>query len=330
MSDERTLPLEQEPRRRRPAGSGVAVMVVALVIGSLLNADRMAHTARAQPFGWQRTWAMRLTGPVKAISDATGLNQPRRVLSEAAGTTDGPPPEDTHTVETAPPLGASATTTTAPLRLRIPTAARPLRIHIAGDSLMIPVGPAVLDRFADQPVELTEGYKSATGLARPDVLNWPAKLRADLADEGADVVVLGFGGNDAQPIEGPDGPVAVGTPAWSAEYQRRVAQVLDAVEDRGRTVYWLSLPVTTAGNIEKAAPHMRKAVETEAAARPWAHFVDTRRILSPDGRFTAYLPDGSGGNVKVRDDDGIHLTLAGATRAVVPLCDDIAAERKLG
>ncbi|CAN5500674.1 hypothetical protein BH10ACT1_BH10ACT1_26000 [soil metagenome] len=330
MSDEHNFPPEPEARRRAPAGQALAVVLVALVLGSLLNADRMAHTAETQPFGWQRTWAMRLTGPIRSISDATRLNLPRKAVSDAVGTTDGPPPEDTRTVVTAPPLAAGASTTTAPpLVLRTPTAADPLRVHIAGDSLMIPIGPAILARLDGDPIALTEGYKAATGLARPDVLSWPAKLRTDLAADDADVVVLGFGGNDAQPMEGPDGPVASGTKAWGAEYQRRVAQVLDAVEADGRTVYWMSLPATTAGNIEDARPLMRKAITAEIAARPWAHYVDTGKVLTPDGTFTAYLPDGSGGQVKVRNDDGVHLTTAGATRVVVPLCDLLVDERHL-
>ncbi|MCU1500003.1 MAG: putative periplasmic protein [Acidimicrobiales bacterium] len=329
MSEEHNFPGEPEPRRRAPAGQALAAVLVALVVGSLLNADRMAHTAETQPFGWQRTWAMRLTGPVQAISDLTGLNRPRKVVSDAVGTTDGPPPENTRSVVTAPPL-AGATTTIVPLQVRAATEDEPLRIHIAGDSLMIPVGPAILSTFDGDPVTLTEGYKSATGLARPDVLNWPAKLRADMAASDPDVVVLGFGGNDAQGMEGPDGPLQAGTAAWGAEYQRRVVQVLDAIEKPGRTVYWMSLPVTTAGNIEDAAPFMREAVESEIAVRPWAHFIDTGRILTPGGSFTAYLPDGSGGQVKVREDDGVHLTTAGATRAVVPLCELVAEERKLG
>lgn len=325
---ERDFPAEPEPRHRVPAGKALAVMLIALLVGSLLNADRLDRTAHTQPYGWQRTWALRLTGPIQAVSHATRLHLPRKVLSEAAGTTDGPPPDDTRTVVTAPTLKPDAPTTTVALDVRIPTAAEPLKVHVAGDSLMIPVGPAVLARFEDQPITLTEGYKAATGLARPDVLNWPAKLEADLAAQDPDVVLLGFGGNDAQGISGPDGPIALATPEWAAEYQRRVAQVLDAVEAEGRTLYWMGLPTTTADNIERAAPLMRKATETEIAARPWAHYVDTSAVLAPEG-YTAYLPDDSGSQVKVRQDDGVHLTTAGATRAVVPLCTELAKEREL-
>lgn len=342
MTDEHQFPPEPVARRRVPAGQALTVVVVALLVGALLNADRLHHTASTQPFGWQRTWAMRLTGPLQDVSHLTRLNVPRKVLSETAGTEDGPPPEDTRTVVTAPPLvgpdapadgeraAASTTTTTAPPpEVRIPTEEEPLRIMVAGDSLVMPLGPSLVERFDGQPVEVVEAWKAATGLARPDVLSWPAKLEEDLAREQPDVVVLGFGGNDAQDMTGPEGRLPRSTPEWAAEYQRRVAQVLEVVEAEGRTVYWVGLPQTTASNIEEAAPLMQRAEEAEIAARPWAHFVDTRPILSPDGTYSAYLPDGSGGQVKVRQDDGVHLTNAGAARVVTPLAELIAEEREL-
>lgn len=331
MPDDHSDLSEDSERRRVPAGQALLVVLIALVVGTLLNADGMAHTAETEPFGWERDWTTKIMEPVQDLSHAVGLNLPRKVLSERVGTAEGPPPEDTRTVVTAPPTIPDATTTTAPPPVfPAPTAADPLEVHVAGDSLVIPIGPALVARFEGEPVEVTEGYKAATGLARPDVLNWPAKLRTDLADLDPDVVVVGFGGNDAQPMLSADGdPLALGTPEWAAEYQRRVVQVLDAVEAPGRTLYWLELPATTAGNIQEAAPVMHTAIATEIAIRPWAHFVDTNAVLAPNGTFTAYLPDGSGGEVKVRDDDGVHLTTAGATRVVGPLGDLIATERKL-
>jgi hypothetical protein len=109
-----------------------------------------------------------------------------------------------------------------------------------------------------------------------------------------------------------------------------VAQVLDAVEGRGRTVYWIGLPITTRGNIEEAAPAMAQAVQAEVSARPWAHYIDSRKTLSPDGTYTAYLPNASGKEVKVREDDGVHPNLAGAARMVEPMVAALRKERKLG
>lgn len=329
MSKEHLFPPEPVPRLRSPAGQALVVMVACLLVASLLNADRLDRTAHTQPFGWQRTWAVRLTGPLQALSHLTLANRPRRSLAEAAGNVDPPPPIDTESVVTAPPVIAD-TTTTAPPPLRTPTAAEPLRILVLGDSLMIEIAPQLEQALDGRPVDVREDYQAATGLARPDVINWPARVADDMEAHDPEVVVVGFGGNDAQDMATDDGRLARYSPEWAAEYQRRVAQVLNAIEQPGRTVYWIGLPVTTVTNIERAGPDMRRAIRREVAARPWAHFVDSRETLSPDGVYAAYLPDGSGNPVKVRQDDGVHANPAGAARVVAPIAEAVAAERRLG
>ncbi len=333
MTDEHKYPPEPTPRRRTPAGHALIAMLVALLVGSLLNADRLDYTARTQPFGWQRTWAMRVTGTLKATSGALMLDKPRQFIAELAGNEDPPPPEPTEGVDIvrpgAGPDGGSVTTTTQPPEFRVPSDDDPVRILVAGDSLMGFIGPALVQELDGYPVEVIEDWKVATGLARPDVVNWPAQLEADMAEHDPEVVILGFGGNDMQDMATDDGRVAVGTEEWKVEYQRRVAQVLNAVEAPHRTVYWIGLPMTTKPSIEEAAPTQAEAVRTEISARPWARYVDTRPLLSPDGEYTMYLPDSEGNDVKVREGDGVHPNLAGARRMVAPAADVIIDERKL-
>ncbi|HEX2576612.1 MAG TPA: DUF459 domain-containing protein [Aquihabitans sp.] len=331
MEEDRNFPPEPEPRRRVPAGQALLVVLVALLVGSLLNAERIDSTARTQPFGWQRTWAMRVTGPLKTLSHATGLHLPRRYLAGVADNELPPPTEPTETVVTAPPTVPDATTTTsAPPEYRTPTPDDPVRILVVGDSLMGWIGPAIDQSLEGRPITVIEDWEVGSGLARPDVINWPTRLQQDVEQHDPEVVVVGFGGNDAQDMATDDGVVRVGTPEWGAEYQRRVAQVLTAAEGPDRTVYWVGLPITTRSGIEEAAPAMARAVRTEVAARPWARYVDSRASLSPDGTYTAYLPDGAGGQVKVREDDGVHPNIAGARRIVEPLVASLREERKLG
>lgn len=329
MTDEHNFPPEPVERARVPAGHALTVILVALLVASLLNADRLDYTARTQPFGWQRTWAMRITGVLKATSHATRLDLPRRALSDAAGNQDPPPPRDTGSVVTVPATTPGATTTTTPPDFRTPTAADPVRILVVGDSLMGWIGPAITKELDGAPIQVTEDWKVGTGLARPEVRNWPAQLEIDMDDLDPEVVVIGFGANDVQDMTSADGRVTLGSRAWHAEYQRRVAQTLNAVEGENRTVYWVGLPITTRPDIEKAAPALASAVKTEISARPWAHYIDTRPILAPDGVYTAYLPDGAGGQVKVREADGIHPNLAGARRMVAPLVKALTKERKI-
>jgi hypothetical protein len=309
------------------------VVLVALLVGALLNADRIDHTAHAQPFGWQRTWALRLSGPIKLVSDATRLNVLRERLAEVADNELPPPLEDTETVVTVPPTvpdASTTTTTSAPPTYRTPSPADPVRILVAGDSLMGWIGKALVDGLAGRPIDLTEDWEVGSGLARPDVVNWPARLEHDMASLDPEVVVLGFGANDAGDMAAGDGRVTAGSPEWTAEYQRRVAQVLNAVEGPNRTVYWIGLPITTRGNIERAAPAMAEAVQREISARPWAHYVDARASLAKDGAFATYLPDASGAVVKVRENDGVHPNPAGARLIVAPILPAIIEERRLG
>ena len=331
MTDQHNYPPETEERRRVPAGQALLVMLFALLVGAVLNADRIDNTAHTQPFGWQRSWAVRITGPVKMFSKATRLNLPRELISERAGNKLPPPPVDTKTVVTAPPTIADGpNTTSTPPTYRTPSPADPVRILVAGDSLMGWIGPALTQGLEGEPIKVTEDWKVSTGLARPDSFNWPARLEQEMGRQNPEIIVVGFGGNDAQDMITDDGRVSVGSPEWAAEYQRRVAQILNAIEGPNRTVYWIGLPKTTRGDIEKAAPAMARAARTEIAARPWAHYIDTLPTLSPDGIYTAYLSNGSGGEVKVREDDGVHPNIDGARRIVAPLIRDLAKERKLG
>lgn len=232
-------------------------------------------------------------------------------------------------MDIARPGAGGVTTTTVPPEFRVPSESDPLRILVAGDSLMGYVGPALVNELEGYPVDVTEDWVISTGLARPDVLNWPAQLKADMAQYDPEVVILGFGGNDMQEMDTPGGRLIHGTPEWKVEYQRRVAQVLNTIEAPGRTVYWIGLPMTARRDIEKIVPVWTRAVKAEVAARPWVRYIDTRKILSPDGTYSAYLRDSNGNDVKVREGDGVHPNLAGATRMVGPVVDSLLDERKL-
>lgn len=333
MTDEHKYPPEPEPRRRTPAGQALVAMLVALLLAALLNAERLDYTARTQPFGWQRTWAMRITGVLDATSSALFLDRPRHFLAEQAGNLDPPPPEPTEGIDIVRPGSGpgtdGVTTTTQPPEFRVPSDEEPVRILVAGDSLMGFIGPALLQELDGYPIEVVEDWNVGTGLARPDVLNWPAQLGADMAQHDPEVVILGFGGNDMQHMASDEGLVEAGSEAWKLEYQRRVVQVLDAVEAPHRTVYWVGLPITTRSDIERISPVQAEAVKAEISVRPWAHFVDTRPLLSPDGEYTTYLPDEDGNDVKVREGDGVHPNLAGARRMIATAAEAIVTERKL-
>jgi len=227
----------------------------------------------------------------------------------------------------------SATTEASPTAptttLRPGTEDEPLRILVAGDSLMGWIAPALEDELADAPVEVIDDWKGSTGLARPDYFDWPARLAEDVATHDPDVVIVGFGGNDTQPLTTPGGVITRDDPAWQVEYQRRVAEVLDAVEGPGRTLWWVGLPLTERDNIEALRPAIAGAVRAELADRPWTRFVDSLQVLAPDGTYQVTLPGPDGEPVRVRADDGVHPSPGGGRMLVASFVDDLRDERGL-
>src|SRR5690606_10267593 len=117
--------------------------------------------------------------------DAPGAKGTPGTLSAApVGTSPATTPLPTTTVPvptTAPPV---ATTTTPP---RTPTAEAPLRVYVGGDSQVAFLGPSLARRAearAPGLVTVVEtDYRNSTGLARPDVFDWPLHVAVDVAGD---------------------------------------------------------------------------------------------------------------------------------------------------
>ena len=305
----------EDGRVHRPAGGAWLTLVVALLAGLLLNADGVAHIADIQPLGWQRSTARAAAAPFQAVSHALLLNRPRAWLAEAVGAptfldagrdpSPAAPPPSTVPEQTA--------TTLAPIRVRTPSDEEPLRLYLTGDSFLADVSrglSAVVGK--DERWEPTTDAKPGTGLSRPEVINWPARIKARVPSD-VEVLVLGFGGNDAQDLLADRRQVKLAEPEWEAEYQARISRVLDAAAQPGRTIVWIGMPVATAKNIEKGRPAMTRAARAELAKRPGTLFLDSAALLAgADGGYTDGLTI-DGEPKRVRAADGFHLTPAGAS-----------------
>jgi hypothetical protein len=304
----------EEGRVRRPAGAAWLTILVTGLAALLLNADGVAHIADTQPLGWRRSAARAAVRPFQAVSHTLLLNRPRAWLAGATGAPQrldaGRDPEAVTTTTTPP---GATTTTLAPLQVRTPTEEEPLRVYLTGDSFLADVGRGLSGTVGkDERWDLTTDAKPGTGLSRPEVIDWPKRIAGRMPTD-TEIVVLGFGGNDAQDMAAGGGRVKVGEPEWEAEYQARIGRVLDVADRPGRTIVWVGIPVATAKNIEKARPAMNRAAKAELAKRQSTLFLDTAAVLSGgEGEYKDFLEIG-GEPKRVRAADGFHLAPAGAT-----------------
>jgi hypothetical protein len=212
---------------------------------------------------------------------------------------------------------------------RVPTAEDPARVYIAGDSDAGTFGP-----YLQQLLDLTRvttttlDYKVSSGLTRPDFYDWPARLREQIPLVDPDIVVVTFGGNDAQDIRIDGQLFNVNTPEWTQEYRRRVGEVLDFLTQDGRTVIWVGIPNASSESFTARLQIQRDAVVAELAERPEVRYVDTwDRFSGRSGGYADYVIDPRDGMGKmVRASDGFHLNVTGAEILALDIAEVVRAE----
>lgn len=160
--------------------------------------------------------------------------------------------------------------------------------------------------------------KSSTGLARPDYFDWMSEGAKQVQKHRPDLVVVIIGGNDGQDLIPPKGVRARRVhwkkKAWSDAYRQRVIDFLNLLTEGDRRVLWLELPVMERPHLESKLATIRAVQKDAIASVPAATWVDTRRhFLDGRGRILRSTKvRGYKKAQKLRQDDGIHFSVAGA------------------
>jgi hypothetical protein len=298
------------------AGHVIVVGIVALLLGALLNAPGIEKTAESQPVGWRRDVSRFFAEPLADVSRFLHTDRPREWFQNALGR-EG---DDDISVSLPSPttLPEQATTTTVGVAFAPDD---PLRIWVGGDSLAVIPGQSVLERFPGasegviQSVRPEVDGQVATGLARPEVFNWPDHLKAETASD-PDVVILTLGSNDDQALTNAPGGGTVSqgdAEAWVAEYRRRVGGLMDQIVGEGRTLVLVGIPIVRDSGRAAEYNTINTIFKEEAAKRDdRVLFVDTYPLFTDaDDNYADYLPNDAGDLVRYREGDGIHLTRAG-------------------
>ncbi len=310
--------------------------VVCFAVWLLLDAPSLQRSAQESPVGTRRTVSLDVVGPIAALSRGLGLSHVVGWTDELFGRTPGGGPT-LAAVTTSPvaphgtpgpvrgghgssplsdtPVGPSTTTTTTfPALDSRPTGADPLHVLMVGDSVGLDLGQALVADLANTGVvvPVLDG-RVDTGLSRPDYFNWPAELQIDITNSHPNLVVVMIGANDPQPLVDSSGAIAYGTPAWTAEYGRRVLSFIQEANAGGAHVLWVGMPPMANPLLNAELEQINGIVQAQVAKVPGkAVYLSSVPVLGDaHGNYTAYLTTSSG-VINVRTTDGIHLAPGGA------------------
>ncbi len=267
--------------------------------------------------------------PAAATSTATSLD----VDTLSVPTVTGVAPASSAPSST---VAAQSTTTSTTQPPGPPSAENPATVLVVGDSNAGAFAP-YLDQLLEETGVVTSetDYMVSSGLARPDFFDWPGHLRETVPAKDPDIVVVTFGGNDAQGLANGAGNFAgefndpiTDEEAWIAEYSRRAGEVMDFLSADGRKVIWVGIPNAQDVDVTARMKVQDTAAKAAAATRPEIVFVDTwRRFSGRSGIWAEFVVDqrdGVGKDVR-SDEDGFHLNENGAEILALDIANVVRA-----
>src|SRR4029077_4163432 len=124
---------------------------------------------------------------------------------------------------------------------------------------------------------------------------------------------------------------AVGDPAWTREYRRRVGAMMDVMTEGGRRVIWVGMPPMQNPKLDKGMRAVNAAYAAEAKERPSVVYVDLYDLLGGEGG-AGYTDSMVFHGVRqvVRLTDEIHLNGVGSTVAADAILRQLRVLQKRG
>lgn len=181
-----------------------------------------------------------------------------------------------------------------------------------GDSIGSDLGWGLARELSSTPsLRLVLKDKSSSGLAASWYYNWPRQLRAMLAHQHPDLVIVCVGGDDEQGIRYNGRSYNFNTPPWRARYASLIQQMDTMATKAGSYVLWVGLPIMEPTLYRAGIAAINSLGQSVAATVPGVTF------LSSWGRFANsqghYRGSASVNHVTsaLRASDGIHFTVVG-------------------
>jgi hypothetical protein len=189
------------------------------------------------------------------------------------------------------------------------------RLAVFGDSLAIDLSRALERFYSEDPnlVVIDQGV-SSSGFVRYDYFDWDAAITEAIAADSFDLAVVIIGINDRQEISVNGQTYDSLTDQWTAAYQARLTAFLGKLRAARKPVIWVGLPPMSKADYSAAISQISN-IQRLASFSGGAEFLDIyERFLGEDGKYSSHGPDVNGQNARMRKDDGIHFSSAGADK----------------
>lgn len=191
------------------------------------------------------------------------------------------------------------------------------RVLVFGDSMLKSGIQVHIKNFFNKKyphVSIDIDSQSGTGLARPEVFNWPERVKEKSGP--FDYVVIMLGTNDAQNFKIGKKVIPFGTETWDEEYSGRVKEIANLACEKSSKVFWVGSIQMKSEKFNAKMVRLHNVAKKALKGMDCAEFVSPEKWVSDSDKYVDHLnvkkKNGVTKNIKVRTDDGIHLSFEGA------------------
>lgn len=186
-----------------------------------------------------------------------------------------------------------------------------------GDALAELVAQGLEDAYEDvDEVEVVGKARGDSGLSRPDVYDWPKVIQDYLASNPRiTVAVVMLGANDRQPIREGEATFDPLSDRWREIYRDRVDAVVRAFAERKIPLVWVGTPPMKNDKFSADLIVMNE-IYRDRVQKAGGVYVDIwQGFVNDENRYAAVGPDVDGQTARLRANDGVSFTRAGARKA---------------
>jgi hypothetical protein len=189
-------------------------------------------------------------------------------------------------------------------------------VLVVGDSLADQLAQGLADAFVvERPeVAIVKKTRGSSGLVRADFYDWPAQLPALLDAEKPSAIAVLLGTNDRQVLRDEKGVYEIRSDRWRELYVLRIEAFVNELKKKGVPVFLVGLPSMRIPRLSADLQYINEILR-EQAQRLGVYYVDTwDGFVGENDEFAMFGPALDGQRRRLRVDDGVHFTRAGARK----------------
>ncbi|EKZ7406358.1 GDSL-type esterase/lipase family protein [Campylobacter coli] len=181
-----------------------------------------------------------------------------------------------------------------------------------GDSLMQGVAIALNRDLIDLGLKANDLSKQNTGLSYKSYFDWAKATKEAFAkNPNIKYLVVLLGANDPWDIKKGGVYHRFGSDSWIDIYTYRVNEIINIAKQHHAKILWFEIPPVKKNELNEKIQILNK-IYSEEILKNKQIFINTKLFFSVNDEFSTYIKNENNKSIKMRTDDGIHLTSNGA------------------